>query len=199
MDETPPNDSGTNQAGLERPEAAPGPAPQEANSKPLPVPQALDAWDQVIVRTRRLLREEAIDAAWITRLTELTIVIRQLAASDPDLALYVLIEANGSNVEHYSAQHAMTCLVIAELAAEWMEWPQEERRVLALAALTMNLSITVLQDSLAKQSSSLSEVQREKVATHAASSADMAKCAHPLEKVKRADFPSETEDLRPKT
>ncbi len=27
----------------------------------------------------------------------------------------------------------------------------------------------------------------------------LAKLAHPLEKVKRADFPSETEDLRPKT
>jgi hypothetical protein len=67
----------------------------------------------------------------------------------------------------------MTCLVIAELAAEWMEWPQEERRVLALAALSMNLSFTALQDSLAKQSAALSDVQRESVATHAASSADV--------------------------
>jgi hypothetical protein len=85
----------------------------------------------------------------------------------------VLIEATGSNVDHYSAQHAMTCLVIAELAAEWMEWPQEEMRALALAALSMNLSITALQDSLAKQSAALSDGQRESVATHAASSADL--------------------------
>ena len=149
------------------------PVPTEAANKPLPVPEALDAWDQVMSRAHRLLREETIDAAWITRLTELEVAIRQLAARDPDLALYVLIEANGSNMDQYSAQHAMTCMVIAELAAEWMEWPPEERRVLALAALSMNLSITVLQDSLAKQSGSLSDGQREKVATHAASSADM--------------------------
>lgn len=137
------------------------------------VPQALDAWDQMMLRVHSLLREEAIDAAWVLRLTELSAALCQLAARDPDLALYVLIEANGSNVGHYSSQHAMTCLVIAELAAEWMEWPPEERQVLALAALSMNLSITGLQDSLAKQSGSLSAGQRELVATHAASSADM--------------------------
>ena len=154
-------------------EAASTPAPPEAANKPLPVAQALDAWDQVMTRAHRLLREETIDAAWIARLAELEVAIRQLAARDPDVALYVLIEANGSNMDQYSAQHAMTCMVIAELAAEWMEWPAEERRVLALAALSMNLSITALQDSLAKQSTSLSDGQRERVGSHAATSADM--------------------------
>lgn len=146
---------------------------QEPAAKPLPVPQALDAWEQMMARTHSLLREEAIDAGWVTRLTELTATMRQLAARDPDVALYVLIEANGSNVDHYSSQHAMTCMVIAGLAAEWMEWPQDERRALALAAVSMNLSITVLQDSLAKQSGSLSDSQRERLTTHAAASADM--------------------------
>ncbi|MES2582518.1 MAG: hypothetical protein V4627_07360 [Pseudomonadota bacterium] len=153
-------------------EVAPSPVSSETASKPLSVPQALDAWDQMMVRVYRLLIEETIGAEWIARLTDLTTAVRQLAARDPDLALYVLIEANGSNVGHYSSQHAMTCMVIAELAAEWMEWPQEERRVLALAAMSMNLSITALQDSLAKQSGSLSDGQRQLVATHAASSAD---------------------------
>lgn len=158
---------------IETNEATPVPEPGDANRKPWPVSQALDVWDQVFVRTRRLLGEETIDAAWVERLTELTMAIRKLAARNPDLALYVLIEANGSNVEHYSTQHAMTCLVIADLAAEWMEWSAEERRGLALAALSMNLSITALQDSLAKQSASLSDAQRERVATHAATSADL--------------------------
>lgn len=154
-------------------DAASAPVSSEAASKPLLVPQALDAWNQMMLRVHRLLREKTIDAAWVLRLTDLTTALRQLAARDPDLALYVLIEANGSNAGHYSSQHAMTCMVIAELAAEWMEWPEEERRVLALAAVSMNLSITALQDSLAKQSGSISDGQRQMVATHAASSADM--------------------------
>ncbi len=151
--------------------AASVPASSEAANKPLPVPEALDAWDQLMGRAHRLLTEETTDAAWITRFTGLATAIRELAARDSDLALYVLIEANGSNVDRYSSQHGMTCLVIAELAAEWMEWPEEERRTLALAALSMNLSITAVQDSLAKQSSALSDGQRGLVTTHAASSA----------------------------
>lgn len=160
---------------LGEPEAAavPAPTPAEGERKPLPVPQALDAWDQAMARAHRLLREETVDEAWITRLFDLEASVRDLTAHDPDLALYVLIEANGSNVDHYCAQHALTCMVIVDLAAEWMEWPPEERRVLALAALSMNLSMTVLQDSLAKQSGSLSDMQRAQVATHAAASADM--------------------------
>lgn len=154
-------------------EAASGLALPEADRKPLPVSQALDEWHQVMARSHRLLRAETIDAAWITQLAELEMAIRHLAARDPDLALYVLIEANGSGVDHYCAQHAVICMLIADLAAEWMEWQEEERRVLALAALSMNLSIAVLQDSLAKQSGSLSDQQRAQVATHAASSADM--------------------------
>lgn len=154
-------------------EAASGLALPEVDRKPLPVSQALDEWHQVMARLHRLLREETIDAAWITQLTEVEMAIRHLAARDTDLALYVLIEANGSGVDHYCAQHAVICMLIADLAAEWMEWQEEERRVLALAALSMNLSIAVLQDSLAKQSGSLSDKQRAQVATHAASSADM--------------------------
>ncbi|OIN92120.1 MAG: hypothetical protein AUJ20_08855 [Comamonadaceae bacterium CG1_02_60_18] len=154
------------------PPTATVPTASKTVTKPLPVPEALDAWDQVSARTHRLLREETIDAAWLTRLTELATAIGELLARAPDLALYVLIEANGNNVDRYSSQHALTCLVIADLAAEWMEWPPEQRQVLALAALSMNLSISVLQDSLTKQSGALSDGQRELVATHAATSAD---------------------------
>lgn len=160
-------------ATAQAPQIAAVPVAAPAVNKPLPVSQALDKWDQAMTRAHRLLKEETIDATWITQLTELTTTIRELAACAPDLALYVLIEANGSNVDRYSSQHAMTCLVIAELAAEWMEWPPEQRQVLALAALSMNLSITVLQDSLANQSSSLSDSQRELVSVHAAASADL--------------------------
>lgn len=143
------------------------------DEKPWSVTQALDAWDQVLVRMRRLVRDERIDAAWVTRLTALAASARHLVTRDPDIALYVLIEAAGSQVEHYSAQHGLTCLAIAHLAAGWMEWPDSDQEALALSALSMNISVTDMQDTLAKQSTSLTAVQRERLASHANDSASL--------------------------
>lgn len=153
-------------------EAAPQVAVSKADSQPQPllIQPGLDAWEQLIAKATRLLRETNIDEEWVARFTELTRDVRELARRNVDLALYVLIQSNGSGVGHYSAQHAMLCLVMAELAADWMDWPEEEKQALALAALSMNVSITGLQDSLAKQISSLSDSQRELVNAHAAAS-----------------------------
>jgi len=145
----------------------------ESRLLPLLVPQGLDAWEQLIAKTTRLLRESNIDGSWVARFTELTRDVRGLVRRNVDLALYVLIQSNGSGVGHYSAQHSMICLVMAELAADWMDWPEEEKQALALAALSMNLSITALQDSLVKQSFSLSDLQRELIAAHPAASVDL--------------------------
>jgi hypothetical protein len=148
-------------------------AVSEVVLRPLPVAEGLEEWDQLMARAARLLRESVIDSAWVERFTDLTLSVRTLARRNVDMALYVLIQANVRGFDYYSAQHAMICQVIAELAAEWMEWPEEERQALALAALSMNVSMTALQDSLAKQNTALSEGQRELVSAHADTSADM--------------------------
>ena len=147
------------------------------NLAPLRVAEGLQAWEQLIAKSTRLLAESTIDTPWVTRFSDLTLEVRALARRNVDLALYVLIQSNGSGLGHYSAQHSMICLVIAELAAEWMDWPEDEKQALALAALSMNLSMTTLQDSLAKQSSSLSEMQRQLVNDHPAASAELLKKA----------------------
>lgn len=135
--------------------------------------QGLDAWEHIYRQVTQQLKDGARDAAWVAGFTDLTSRARALAQQDPDLALYVFIQSNGSHVDHYSEHHALACLVISELAAGWMEWPEEEKQSLALAALSMNISITALQDSLAQQSGPLTEVQRERVDGHATQSADM--------------------------
>lgn len=139
----------------------------------LSIQQALDMWDQLVGKVARLLSERPIDSAWVARLTDLTGLMRAFTSRDPNLALYVLIEANGSGANFYSAHHAMICMVMAELAAERLEWPEGEKQALALAALSMNLSMTTLQDSLARQNTPLSDSQNKLVSDHAANSVQL--------------------------
>jgi hypothetical protein len=140
---------------------------------PLSVADGLEAWDQLIRKVTRLLVASDTNKAWAERFCALTDDVRELALNNPDMALYVLTLANGISVDAYSAQHAMVCLVIAELAANWLEWPEVEKLALARAALSMNVSITSLQDSLARQSGSMSEAQRQLVTGHATASAEL--------------------------
>lgn len=153
--------------------AAPDTEAAPSGPPPLPVTEGLEAWDQLISRVTRLLADAAVDAAWLERFIELSSQVRALAQRNMDMALYVLIQANGTGIDDYSARHAMVCLVIAELAAQWMEWPEEEMLALARAALSMNMSITTLQDSLARQSAALTDAQRQLVDGHAGASVDL--------------------------
>lgn len=137
------------------------------------IEQALDAWEHLFDRISVLLCVDRPDGAWVDTFTELAAQVRALALQDSDLALFVLIQSTGTQVDHYSEHHAMACLVICELAALWMDWPEEERQSLALAALSMNLSMTTLQDTLAERNGPLSQPQRERVDAHAAQSADL--------------------------
>lgn len=156
------------------PPSACAPPVVESQAEPaLAVADGLEAWDQLISRVTRLLADGAVDAAWMERFTELNRQVRALAQRNMDLALYVLIQANGTGIDDYSARHSMVCLVIAELAAQWMEWPEEEKLTLARAALSMNVSMTTLQDSLARQSASLTDAQRQLVDGHAGASVDL--------------------------
>ncbi|APW47371.1 HD-GYP domain-containing protein [Rhodoferax antarcticus] len=177
MREQEPNDPSDPEAQshVDHHEAAPQVAVSKGDSQrqPLLVQQGLDTWELLIAKATRLLSETNIDGSWVASFTELTRDVRELARRNVDLALYVLIQSNGSGVGHYSAQHSMICLVMAELAADWMDWPAEEKQALALAALSMNVSITTLQDSLAKQSFSLSDRQRELINVHSAASVDL--------------------------
>lgn len=139
----------------------------------MPLREGLDAWEQLIAKCTRVLAETVIDALWRVRFTDITEAARTLAHRDMDLALFVLIEANGKAMNQYSGKHALACLVIGELSANWLNWPDEEKRALALAALSMNVSMTSVQDAMAEQRTGLSDFQRTHVKLHASASAEL--------------------------
>jgi hypothetical protein len=135
--------------------------------------EALDAWDQAIRQSALLLRATAPDAAWLTQLRSNAERVRALAARDADKAIYLLLQAASSDLDRYSAHHAMLCAVVGQACAGAMQWPADEIDALFNAALTMNLSMSAAQDTLVRQAGPLSASQRELVAQHAARSAEL--------------------------
>ena len=77
--------------------------------------------------------------------------MRDLLESDTDLGLYLLFQLAANSPVGYSASHALICSVLCELIAVHLALPKMERDSLVHAAMTMNLSMTPLQDQLAEQ------------------------------------------------
>jgi HD-GYP domain-containing protein (c-di-GMP phosphodiesterase class II) len=71
----------------------------------------------------------------------------------------------------------MFTAVVVDQCTTWMEWPVDEAASAFIAALTMNVSMTALQDVLAEQSERPSPTQQQEIDTHALRSADILEAA----------------------
>lgn len=100
----------------------------------------------------------------------------RLSRRNPDGALFALFHLAYSEVDLYSATHAMLVSVVCGLAArEVLQWPDRMQDTLCKAALTMNIGMTSLQDRLASQREPPSAEQRDYIAQHAQRSVDLLK------------------------
>lgn len=151
--------------------AAPPPPTAEvadaALESPLKPSQTIDAWDQAKRQWAMLLRQDAPDATWLAQFEAAAQRLRVLVRRDADAALYLLLQAADDDLDRYSAHHAMLCAVVCQLCAQGQSLAANETDALWRAALSMNLALTVTQDSLARQVGPLSAAQREQVDAHA--------------------------------
>ena len=99
--------------------------------------------------------------------------MRDLVQQDADLGLYLLFQLATNSPVGYSASHALICSVLCHLMAGELLLPQMERDSLVHSAMTMNMSMTALQDQLAQQVEKPSAVQRDAFAAHPGNSAAM--------------------------
>lgn len=111
------------------------------------------------------------DPRFLPRLIHFHDHLRELAIANPDAALLALFYLSTIEVRFYSATHAMLVSVMCGLAARnVLSWPEEKERALSLAALSMNIGMTDLQDTLARQTTVLTPEQKIHVANHASRS-----------------------------
>ncbi len=97
--------------------------------------------------------------------------MRELLAQDTDLALYLLFQLAATSSAGYSASHALVCAVLCDVTASELQLPAAARSHLVRAAMTMNLSITQLQDELATQTGRLTAEQQAALHQHGVRSA----------------------------
>lgn len=124
-------------------------------------------WDGLAVKMATALREPSKED-FLDRMNRLEADWLHLLSGDVDAALLTLIYSASTELQKYSVRHALLVSVITELAArQFGAWPNEWRSPLRRAAMTMNISMTSLQDQLAMQDSGTSAHQREQISSHA--------------------------------
>ncbi len=129
-------------------------------------------WPNLQMRLRMLL-VNADGADWVPRLRALRDDVLALVERSPDRALMRLMFDASNEFQDYSANHSLFVCVLTSMAcAQLPGWQAEWDDSLTLAALTMNLSFTQMQDELARQSGPLSETQKGTLRDHPQRAAD---------------------------
>lgn len=123
-------------------------------------------WLDMQSRANNLLRDPH-SLRFLHRLDRLHNELYAMVKRNPDSTLFALIHLTAGETLHYSATHAMLVCVMCSLAArDVLNWSPDMERAMGRAALTMNISMTELQDHLASQRSGLSAEQRRIVNEH---------------------------------
>ena len=123
-------------------------------------------WLDLQLQAHHCLREPQT-LGFAERLALLDQKLQQALARNPDGTLFALIYLSSSETTLYSATHAMLVSAMCVLAARnVLNWPASEEWVLRRAALTMNISISDLQDKLASQAGELEPAQRMQLQGH---------------------------------
>ncbi|QEA12731.1 HD-GYP domain-containing protein [Comamonas flocculans] len=139
--------------------------------------QGRQDWHELQQRASQLLHTPA-QGRLVQRVQDMVLELEQLGQENADATLLALIYLSGQAPHQYSATHALLVASACMLTArQTLQWPAARVRTLGQAALTMNLAMTALQDTLALQTEPLTAGQLQQIQAHAqASRALLAEC-----------------------
>lgn len=132
-----------------------------------PEPSGRIDWGETQLRATQLLRSPSAAPDFPARLQALHADLVRQVETLPDPTLLALMHLAAREIRMYSATHAMlvSCIVML-VARETLRWPPERVQTLGLAALSMNISMTALQDQLALQTQPLTTEQMNAIDSH---------------------------------
>jgi HD-GYP domain-containing protein (c-di-GMP phosphodiesterase class II) len=130
-------------------------------------------WRDLQVQANYVLRDPHKES-FLDRLEHVHQILVKESQRNPNGVLFALIQLSATETEMYSATHSMLVSVMCGLAArEVLNWPEPVDMLLRKAALTMNVSMTELQDRLTGQKRPADAFQQAQIAEHAQKSVSM--------------------------
>ena len=135
----------------------------------------VEEWDSL----HRLLTSALLDAAprtdWLARVIRAHRRVQQLGNRSLDGSLYYLVYRSSQPEDHYSALHAMLVCLVCQAAARVLDWPRDWVQALGLAALTMNVTMTELQDTLGNSDITPTMEMRQEIEQHSIAAQELLK------------------------
>ncbi|XAH23268.1 phosphohydrolase [Xylophilus sp. GW821-FHT01B05] len=130
-------------------------------------------WHELQIRATALLRAPQ-EHDFLPRLRRLHADIDAQVRQQPDTALFTLVHFAARELEMYSATHSLLVAVVCSMTArDALQWDAPMCEALGRTALTMNISMTGLQDTLARQPERPNAAQMAAIAVHANASAEL--------------------------
>lgn len=102
-------------------------------------------------------------ATTLSKILTLVSRLQTICEKSPDASIAKILTDDQSN---YAVKHALHTAILCELTSTYLKWPLEKRRNLVAAALTMNISLGMLQNELLDQAQPLTVQQQEIIHDH---------------------------------
>lgn len=126
----------------------------------------LAQWLDLEATLSALLTHPRLVPEFTTRIRQCDQWLQDIVGHDIDAALYLMFQLASTSTVGYSASHALVCATLCHILAGQLQLARWERDSLVRAAITMNISMTALQNELALQSEPLSTPQKQAIAEH---------------------------------
>jgi HD-GYP domain-containing protein (c-di-GMP phosphodiesterase class II) len=137
-------------------------------SEPIPNP-AVECWAQwraLSARVTPLLMNPSLVEHFVHEIDQCTATLMRLLREDPDMGIFEVVHLSAGKLLQYGVTHSLHTAVLVCLVGRRKDWPDQRVAIAVKAALTMNLSITELQTTLARQEAPLTPEQRTAIDCH---------------------------------
>lgn len=127
-------------------------------------------WDNIIRELDALLRGMHMDTDFAHQIEGLARLIHDLSLRNPDTSLAAIIL---TGQKQYPIIHCIHVAVVCDMVAQRLGWEAPRRNSLVCAALTMNLAMLDLQQTLCSQRIAPTPVQRQEIIRHPKMATDL--------------------------